>query len=328
MSGWNPFARPSSDEERSMDSLAPNDAETARVRDLLSRLATEPLPPPAASRLAERLERELPTPAPRRRLLANGYRRAALSAIVPVAIGVAIAVAVFGQDRGGVRENGAFGPLSTAPALADEDAAGSSSSAAASSSSAAAATSAAAPATSVAASSPNAAPAASGLQSAMVAPDGTLKAASGAAGAPARVPSVVDRYPADAVTALRSRGFRVRFAPVPPMSEADLGINGYLVDRQQPAAGKDAPRGTVVTLRVVVNDNAGGLQTSSPNAVTVPNVVGLDANAALHRLVQAGLLVTIRGSTVPLSSLAIAAQDVQAGSTVRSRTVITLSFGT
>lgn len=324
MTGWNPFAARPSDDERPMDSLSPNDAETARVRDLLSRLATEPLPPTTATRLTARLDQELPAPAPRRRLLAHGYRRAALGAIVPLAIGVAIAFAVYSQDSGGVRDRGVFAPLSTAPALADEDAAGSSSSAA-SSSAAAAATAAGVPTNSVAA-----APVETELSpsSATRAPDGTMKAASGAAGTGVMVPSVVSRYPTDAIAVLARRGLRVRFASAPAIERAGGNVNGYGVSAQRPAGGASLAPGSTVVLRLEISTNLAPAPAPvpTPRSVRVPTVVGLDANLALRHLVDAGLLVTIRGSTTPLARLAIAAQDVPAGSSVRSGTVVTLSF--
>ncbi len=302
-----------------MDSLAPIDDGTAHVRDLLSRLGAEPAPPDVVGRLAERLGRELPAPPPRRRLAPHGYRRAVLGAAVPLAIGVAIAFAVISQNESGDRARDTFGAISTAPTLADEDAASSAAAEAAPTSSAAA--SGAATAAGTAAAAP--------LSSAAAAPAPAATAGARQATAPpVSVPSVVDRYPADAVAALRKHGLRVRFAAAPAIEQAGPGVNGYAVAGQDPAAGAPVEPGATVVLRLAPSVNGGPSRGLSGHArVRVPAVVGLEANAALRRLTDAGLLVTIRGSTGPLPNLAIAAQDVRAGAVVRSGTVVTLSLG-
>ncbi len=244
--------------------------------------------------------------------MARGYRRAALSALVPLAIGVAIAFAVYSQEDGNVSGRTTFGALSTAPTLADEDASASATVAAATSSAAAATV--LPPATTA----PVAMAASAAAQ---------MEAATDAASVAPPVPSVVNRYPADAVDLLRARGFRIRFASAPRIDRADPGTNGYAVVGQDPAAGTLAAPGSTVTLRLLLSLNGGGPRTSEPGPVRVPDVVGLDANAALRRLGGVGLLATLRGSTTPLSSLAIAVQDVRPGTVVAGRTVITLAFG-
>jgi beta-lactam-binding protein with PASTA domain len=60
--------------------------------------------------------------------------------------------------------------------------------------------------------------------------------------------------------------------------------------------------------------------------VRVPNVVGLDANAAIGRLTELALKVTVLGSRGPVERLAIATQDPVAGASLTRGTTVRLGL--
>lgn len=306
MSRWNPFRPRASEKDQLMNSLSPPDASSARVRRALDELGREPLPPGVATRLASRLEQELPAAPPRRRLAPHGYRRAALAAIVPVAIGITIALAVNSQRSGpGSSGPGAFGALSTAPILNDEDQLR--------------------PPTSVAAATASGAPVRSAAGA--PAPAETVPAETNAGPAvrpPLTTPRLLGRSPSSAAALLAKRGLGVRFASAPKLGPTRSRSAGYVVTGQRPAAGAEIVAGATVTLRVGVT--LGGSQPGVPaqGRARMVKVIGLDTNEAIRRLTGQGFAVTIRGSSRPLRSLRIARQSVAPGTHARRSTVITL----
>ena len=281
-----------------MDSLSPPDDRSAQVRRALIELGQEPLPPGVAARLASRLEQELPAEPPRRRLAPRGYRRAALAAIVPLAIGITIAVAVNSQRSGpGSSGPGAFGALSTAPILNDEDQLR--------------------PPTSVAGAATGAP-----FRSIAEAPAGSSSGS--AATAAMTVPSLLGRSPTAAAAALEKRGIHARFASVPSIKPTRSRSAGYSVRSQRPAAGAAIAAGASVTLQL--GADLGGSRPGAParGSARVANVIGLDVGDAVRRLTGQGFAVSIRGSSGPLQSLRIARQSVAPGTRARRSAVITL----
>ena len=115
-----------------------------------------------------------------------------------------------------------------------------------------------------------------------------------------KVPDVVGMTQDEATTALTDAGFQVKPEEASEPGDAKEGE----VVAQDPEAGGEAPEGSSVTISVV----------GAPEAIAVPDVVGLSEDAATAKLEKAGLRANPRtkedGSVKPGN---VIAQSPEAG---------------
>ena len=123
------------------------------------------------------------------------------------------------------------------------------------------------------------------------------------------VPGVVGLQIDDAVTELQADGFKVQI--VRQANDKPAGI----VFGQDPAADRNADEGS--TVRVLVSNG--------PDAVTVPNAVGLGQSDARSRLVDAGFTVTTAQVFSDQPAGEVVAQDPAAGEKAAPGTKVRLN---
>lgn len=129
----------------------------------------------------------------------------------------------------------------------------------------------------------------------------------------AAVPSVVGMAEADAVAALEAAGFSVAASRV-----NDPAVEPGVVVGQDPAGGGEAELGSTVSISV----------SDGPGAVTVPNVVGDQENAARNRLEQAGFAVSVtQASSADVPSGRVISQSVSGDAPPGSTVTIVVSTG-
>lgn len=128
------------------------------------------------------------------------------------------------------------------------------------------------------------------------------------------VPNVTRLDRATAEQTLTGRGFLVRVAN---RETTDFAVG--IVIEQDPSGGSTAPRGSAVTLTVAV----------APSNVTVPGVIGLDADSAVAELEGAGLRVTsdTADNDAPEGTVIDQEPGEGAGVSPGTRVVITVSNG-
>jgi eukaryotic-like serine/threonine-protein kinase len=132
--------------------------------------------------------------------------------------------------------------------------------------------------------------------------------------ATASVPDVVGQDAAGGAGQVEAAGFVAETDPV-----SASGSPGSIV-QESPAAGTDAPVGSVVRLQVAVG--------SSRPAVHVPNVVGQKAAAARAALLAKPLTVRTEYKKGPAKSVGVVlSQTPAAGSTAPAYTQVTLVVG-
>ncbi|MFB7633304.1 Stk1 family PASTA domain-containing Ser/Thr kinase [Streptomyces sp. NPDC056149] len=128
-------------------------------------------------------------------------------------------------------------------------------------------------------------------------------------GAPQDVPNVVGKPRADAATALKEAGFRVRFADQPVFAPQDKDT----VAQQSPGAGGTLGKGETVTLTL----------SKGPEMVAVPDVGGKNTADATKALTDAGFKVTVdKPFLFPQDS--VASQSVAAGDQAPKGSTITI----
>ena len=132
--------------------------------------------------------------------------------------------------------------------------------------------------------------------------------------APVNVPNVDGMDQVAAAQTLNAAGFKFQKASQ-PSSTVDAGK----VISTSPAAGTQAPRGTVVTLNV----------STGPDRADVPDVVGQTQADATNALTSAGF--NVRVVQVPSSSSnagKVITQSPSAGTNVNKGTTVTITVGT
>jgi serine/threonine-protein kinase len=160
---------------------------------------------------------------------------------------------------------------------------------------------------------------------------GSVVTISVAKAAPVDVPDVVGSSRADAQTTLEGAGFEVNAVTVPSADPKDQVV------AQRPAAGEQAEKGSRV--RINVSDGSGGTSTGTstgtttakadttpaPVTATVPDLAGMDLQAAANSLAKANLLAGVQyvPSQDPLGS--VVAQSPKAGETTSARSHVTVN---
>jgi beta-lactam-binding protein with PASTA domain len=146
------------------------------------------------------------------------------------------------------------------------------------------------------------------------------------------VPDVVGQALADALAELKTAGLGSRAVRVPSQQPSGTVVS------QNPAAGSQAKRGTVVRLNVSRGPGGGGTTSSTtttssstvtPATVTVPSVVGLQQTVALRKLQRAGLKARTSYVASSRPPGTVVRQSPAPGTTVRrgSRVGLSVSVG-
>jgi eukaryotic-like serine/threonine-protein kinase len=139
------------------------------------------------------------------------------------------------------------------------------------------------------------------------------------------VPPVIGLTEADATTALRRVGLRIKIARV-----AAREPDGVVV-AQNPTGSARAPKGSTVRLNISTGPPAGGSTQTVPTTeqATVPDVVGETEAAAARILRNAGFTVRVvdRPVTDPTQDGLVVEQAPQAGTRVQGSTQVTIYVG-
>jgi beta-lactam-binding protein with PASTA domain len=138
------------------------------------------------------------------------------------------------------------------------------------------------------------------------------------------VPDVTPNYAPEAIAKLHEVGLEAEIQLIPPISKADLGVNGHGVARQVPAAGTRVAHGSSVRLTVQISENLGPGGLGTPTTTGVPNLIGLDINRAILLARQAGLRATVIPPERTLDDLVVKSQSLRPGAHVEQGTEIDL----
>jgi beta-lactam-binding protein with PASTA domain len=140
------------------------------------------------------------------------------------------------------------------------------------------------------------------------------------------VPDLSHAYPVDIEHRLCAAGLNPRVIEAPAIVGADTGVNGYGLASASPAAGAEVPAGSVVDLHLALSVNAGELPPNAGAQSVIPNVVGMDVNAALSALTQLGFSVDVSSHT-PTGQITVTEQSPAAGTTLAGGGTVTLKAG-
>ena len=140
------------------------------------------------------------------------------------------------------------------------------------------------------------------------------------------VSDVTGKYVADVEQALCAAGLRPRIIEAHPIDRAGPNDNGYVVARVTPAVGSSVPAGSTINLSLGTSMNAGGPFPSPPARAVVPNVADKDVNMAISTLTGIGFEVNVTVRT-PADGLVVVSQSPSAGSTLGTKTPVTLVGG-
>jgi beta-lactam-binding protein with PASTA domain len=139
------------------------------------------------------------------------------------------------------------------------------------------------------------------------------------------VPRVMPLYVQDAERDISSAGLRTVIASVPPLRDADSGVNGYSIARQSPDAGTTVPAGSAVRVWLGVSANGGPGGVGAPRAV--PDLLGMPVNLAIVAATAAGLHVTVPAVRHGVRTDAVSAQSLRRGARVEPGAVVVLTVG-
>jgi beta-lactam-binding protein with PASTA domain len=140
------------------------------------------------------------------------------------------------------------------------------------------------------------------------------------------VPNLGHGYPVDIENRLCAAGLNPRVMEAPAIVGANTGVNGYSLVSASPAAGARVAAGSVVDLYLAVSVNAGGMLPNAGAQSVIPNVVGVDVNAALNVLTQLGFSVDVSSHT-PTGQITVTEQSPAAGTTLADGGSVTLKAG-
>jgi beta-lactam-binding protein with PASTA domain len=145
-------------------------------------------------------------------------------------------------------------------------------------------------------------------------------------GSQVRVPAAAaNAYPSDATAALCAAGLRPVYVSAPTLDAADANVNGYAVASVHPSFGSKVKPGSAVEVRVTESVNGGPGAVHRPSAV-LPNVAGLEVNAALRELTRLGLRVRVTAAT-PTGALVVTSEEPAAGESIPGSSTVDLHIG-
>jgi PASTA domain len=138
------------------------------------------------------------------------------------------------------------------------------------------------------------------------------------------VPHVVAKELDVSIRKLRAARLRPVGTSLPQIWRGALDVNGYGAVSQRPRAGSLVPVGAPVLIRISVSVNGGPGGIAQHGSVTVPDVVGLNIQKAIRKVLLAGFTVTVPAVDHRLTEFAVRRQGLKPGRTVTAGTVITL----